>query len=46
MTGTQRSATDVMIDELLWSDRRMEIALREADRHERLARAAAHFKKA
>ena len=46
MTETRRGATDTMIDELLWNDHRFEILLSEADRYERLARAAARFKKA
>jgi hypothetical protein len=46
MTETRRGATDIMIDELLRNDHRIEIPLSEADRYERLARAAARFKKA
>jgi hypothetical protein len=46
MTGTRRAATDIMIDELLQNDYRIEIDPYEADRYERLARAATHFKKA
>lgn len=46
MTGTRRGATDVMIDELLRNDYRLEIDPSEADRYERLARAAARFNKA
>jgi hypothetical protein len=46
MTETRRGATHIMIDELLRNDHRIEIPVSEADRYERLARAATRFKKA
>lgn len=46
MAGMRRAATDIMIEELLRKHHRIDIALREADRYERLARAATRFKKA
>ncbi len=45
MAGPKLSPTDVMIDQLMQNDRRLEIDYQDADRYERLAKAAARFKK-
>lgn len=45
MAGSKQSPTDIMIEQLLQNDRRFEVDFGDADRYERLAKAAVRFKK-